>query len=70
MSYTFRKGSFDTAEGNNPEYDFEEVSIDKYHDKKPTKCYMLKHFSRLAVPSVITNIFSYMVMTVNTIFAG
>ena len=31
---------------------------------------MLGHFLRLAGPSVITNVFSYMVMTVNTIFAG
>jgi MATE family multidrug resistance protein len=31
---------------------------------------MTKHFVRLAGPSIITNIFSYMVMTVNTIFAG
>ena len=31
---------------------------------------MLKHFSKLAGPSVVTNVFSYMVMTVNTIFAG
>lgn len=36
----------------------------------PTKCEMLKNFSNLAVPSIITNVFSYMVMTVNTIFAG
>ena len=36
----------------------------------PSKCGMLKHFARLAGPSVITNVFSYMVMTVNTIFAG
>lgn len=27
-------------------------------------------FIALAIPSVITNVFSYMVMTVNTIFAG
>ena len=31
---------------------------------------MTKHFLSLAGPSVITNVFSYMVMTVNTIFAG
>ena len=31
---------------------------------------MTKHFARLAGPSVITNVFSYLVMTVNTIFAG
>ena len=37
---------------------------------KPSKYEMVKHFSSLAGPSVITNVFSYMVMTVNTIFAG
>ena len=31
---------------------------------------MIKLFARLAIPSVITNVFSYLVMTVNTIFAG
>ena len=31
---------------------------------------MAKHFLRLAGPSVVTNVFSYMVMTANTIFAG
>lgn len=31
---------------------------------------MTKNFLKLAIPSVITNVFSYMVMTVNTIFAG
>ena len=31
---------------------------------------MLKHFARLAIPSVITNIVSHLVMMVNTIFAG
>jgi len=40
------------------------------NDVKLTKCEMAKHFTSLAGPSVITNVFSYMVMTVNTIFAG
>lgn len=31
---------------------------------------MAKNFARLAVPSVITNLFNYMVMTANTVFAG
>lgn len=31
---------------------------------------MAKNFARLAVPSVITNLFNYLVMTSNTIFAG
>ena len=31
---------------------------------------MAKKFGRLAIPSVITNLFNYLVMTSNTIFAG
>ena len=49
-------------------YDFESFEVLK--PTKPSKCQMLGHFARLAGPSVITNVFSYMVMTVNTIFAG
>ena len=52
------------------EYDFENFTVFKPKDSKPSRCQMLKHFARLAGPSVITNVFSYMVMTVNTIFAG
>ena len=51
-------------------YDFENLDLTEAYTKKPTKCDMLKHFGRLAGPSVITNVFSYLVMTVNTIFAG
>ena len=36
----------------------------------PTNCQMLRHFLRLAIPCIVTNVFSYAVMTVNTIFAG
>ena len=35
-----------------------------------TKWQMFKLFMSLAIPSIVTNVFSYMVMTVNTIFAG
>lgn len=35
-----------------------------------TTCDMVKNFSSLAVPSVITNLFNYLVMTANTVFAG
>ena len=52
-------------------YDLENFDILKPKEyKKPSKCEMTKHFVSLAGPSVITNVFSYMVMTVNTIFAG
>ncbi len=37
---------------------------------KLSKVYMLKHFARIAVPSVFTTVFSQFVMMVNTIFAG
>ena len=50
--------------------DFKHDEIIKPATPKPTQWEMTKHFARLAGPSVITNIFSYLVMTVNTIFAG
>lgn len=54
------------------EYNFEDFDILKAQKETamPTKTQMTKHFLVLAGPSVITNVFSYMVMTVNTIFAG
>mmetsp|Transcript_11618 Transcript_11618/g.15746 ORF Transcript_11618/g.15746 Transcript_11618/m.15746 type:complete len:96 (-) Transcript_11618:1412-1699(-) len=48
----------------------ESFELEKPQNAMPTKCQMLKNFAHLAVPSIITNVFSYMVMTVNTIFAG
>ena len=79
-----RKGrchSFDYrgTEESQQNYDFEDFDLYKpaggtpqTSDGRamPSKCDMLKHFSKLAGPSVVTNVFSYMVMTVNTIFAG
>ena len=52
------------------DYDFKNIELFKPKDVKPTRGKMTKHFLSLAGPSVITNVFSYMVMTVNTIFAG
>ena len=54
----------------NNDYDFQNFEIFKPKDVKPSKGKMTKHFLSLAGPSIITNVFSYMVMTVNTIFAG
>jgi len=36
----------------------------------PTRCEMLNIFLKVAIPSIITNVLSYVVMTVTTIFAG
>jgi Na+-driven multidrug efflux pump len=49
----------------------EEISL-KSHDEdtKLSKIHMLKHFARIAIPSVITNVFSHFVMMVNTVYAG
>ena len=52
------------------DFDLESFEIDKNQHRVPTRLEMLRHFLRLAIPSIITNVFSYMVMTVNTIFAG
>jgi len=48
------------------------TTFDGFQSKyvKPSNWEMGKHFAKLAGPSIITNVFSYMVMTVNTIFAG
>ena len=51
--------------------DLDNLSLDKAKSTvKPSKCQMLNHFAQLAVPSIITKVLSYMIMTVNTIFAG
>ena len=51
-------------------FDLEDFVIEKPQASKPSRCEMIRHFVSLAGPSVITNVFSYLVMTVNTIFAG
>ena len=52
-------------------FELDNFTLDKAKSTvAPSKCQMLKHFAQLAIPSIITNVFSYMVMTVNTIFAG
>ena len=69
MNQNTQKLLMENAE--NHDYDFENFEILKSKEYvKPTRGKMIKHFLSLAGPSVITNVFSYMVMTVNTIFAG
>ena len=55
---------------NDEIYDYEKLDIQKPKKVDPSRWEMTKHFLSLAGPSVVTNFFSYMVMTVNTIFAG
>jgi hypothetical protein len=45
-----------------------EVSIKKY--VQPSRCDMTIHFTKLMCPSVITSIGSFLIFTINTIFAG
>lgn len=45
-----------------------EMSIKKY--VQPSRCDMTIHFTKLMCPSVITSIGSFLIFTINTIFAG
>ena len=55
---------------NKVDFDLESFELEKPKNIMPSRWEMLRHFLRLAIPSIITNVFSYAVMTVNTIFAG
>ena len=55
---------------NDEEFGLESCDLEKAREKDPTYWQMLGHFLKLAIPCIITNVFSYAVMTVNTIFAG
>ena len=47
---------------------FEELDKPKF--VQPSRCEMTKHFAKLAGPSVITNVGSYIIMTINAVYAG
>ena len=45
-----------------------QVEIKKY--AQPSRCDMTIHFTKLMCPSVITSVGSFLIFTINTIFAG
>jgi Na+-driven multidrug efflux pump len=70
LQFSLNKQEFLLEEDPQCDYNLHDFELSKPTRPRPSRCEMVKHFSRLAGPSIVTNVFSYMVMTVNTIFAG
>ena len=46
------------------------VELDKPKFVLPRRCEMTKHFAKLVGPSIITTVSSYIIMTINSVYAG